>query len=123
MTAEHVRRLHAPRTHGDRDWCSHCVGWRYPCATMLALDEDEPLSVTADLEEQHARLLAYVHSRYVHPDYEYEITTGPRKAWDYADRPPEGKGWEPNLDAGRPGQGWDRFEYHEESYWRRKRAT
>jgi hypothetical protein len=64
-----------------------------------------------------------LHSRFAHSDYEYETTTGQRKAWDAADVPPEGEGWERNVDAGRPGEGWDRFDYHEESYWRRpKRA-
>ncbi|HEY5986431.1 MAG TPA: hypothetical protein VIV12_08655, partial [Streptosporangiaceae bacterium] len=49
-----------------------------------------------------------------------EITQGQRKAWDYGDVPPDGDGWERNTDAGRPGQGWDRFDYTEESYWRRR---
>jgi hypothetical protein len=62
---------------------------------------------------------AELHRRSAHPAYEYETTEGPRKRWDDPDEPPEGDGWERNLDAGRPGEGWDRFEYTEESYWRR----
>lgn len=54
------------------------------------------------------------------PEYEYETTTGPRKAWDDPERPPDGDGWELDPDRGRPGESWDRFEYHEERYWRRE---
>lgn len=54
-----------------------------------------------------------------HPDYEYETTEGQRKCWERADEPPEGDGWERNVDAGR--DGWERFDYTEESYWRRLR--
>jgi hypothetical protein len=60
-----------------------------------------------------------MHARCVHPAYEYAVTQGPRKAWDYADEPPDGDGWERNTAEGR--DGWDRFDYTEESYWRRLR--
>jgi hypothetical protein len=58
-----------------------------------------------------------LHLRSSHPAYEYRTTEGQRKRWDEADEPPEGEGWERNTDAGR--DGWDRFEFTEESYWRR----
>lgn len=58
-----------------------------------------------------------LHFRSSHPAYQYKTTEGQRKAWDDADEPPEGEGWERNTDSGR--DGWDRFEFHEESYWRR----
>lgn len=58
-----------------------------------------------------------LHFRGSHPAYQYKTTEGQRKAWDDADEPPEGDGWERNTDSGR--DGWDRFEFHEESYWRR----
>lgn len=58
-----------------------------------------------------------LHFRSSHPAYEYRTTEGQRKAWDDADEPPEGEGWERNTDSGR--DGWDRFDFHEESYWRR----
>lgn len=58
--------------------------------------------------------------------YEYATTTGPRKAWNDADTPPEVEPSDPNQNAwfsdptrGREGEGWERFDYHEESYWRR----
>ena len=58
-----------------------------------------------------------LHAKHSHPAYEYETTEGQRKRWDDQDVPPEGEGWERNVDAGR--DGWDRFDYTEESYWRR----
>lgn len=61
-----------------------------------------------------------LHARCAHPAYEYATTQGPRKRWDHSDEPPEGFGWERNVDAGR--NGWERFEYHEESYWRRTKS-
>lgn len=70
---------------------------------------------------------ARLHAEHRHPGYEYRVTVGPRKQWDDIDRPPAGEdgepdpSWERNVDAGRPGQGWDRFNYTEESYWRRKK--
>ena len=63
---------------------------------------------------------AELHELRAHPDFEYATTTGPRKQWDLADEPPEGEGWERNVEAGIPGEGWERFDYHEESYWRRR---
>jgi hypothetical protein len=69
---------------------------------------------------------AELHARCAHPDYEYETTEGGRKTWDYAHVPPlDDQGgpdhtWERNLDAGIPGEGWERFDYTEESYWRRR---
>lgn len=52
------------------------------------------------------------------PGWEYATTQGPRKQWDDADTPPDGDGWEPNTARG--SDGWERFDYHEESYWRRQ---
>jgi hypothetical protein len=62
---------------------------------------------------------AGLHALLAHPEFEYATTTGPRKAWDAADQPPEGSGWERNTDCA---DGWERFDYHEESYWRRLRT-
>lgn len=68
---------------------------------------------------------ARLHAEFRHPKYQYRTTKGPRKQWDDPDQPPVGDdgdpepGWEPNLDAGLPGMGWERFDYHEEAYWRR----
>lgn len=68
-----------------------------------------------------------LHARCAHPAWEYRTTTGPRKQWDGVDDPPcddygdPEPGWERNVDAGLPGEGWERFDYTEESYWRRPR--
>lgn len=70
-------------------------------------------------EQQPAPTVAELHARCAHPSYEYATTQGPRKSWDGYDDPPEGDGWERNADVGR--DGWERFDYHEESYWRRLR--
>jgi hypothetical protein len=92
------------------------------CDAKLALiDELEP-SLEDDLEPATD---AELHDLESHPAYEYRTTTGARKQWDDVDRPPcdwEGEpepGWERNIDAGR--DGWERFDYTEESYWRRLR--
>ena len=66
------------------------------------------------------KLASALHQRRIHPDYEYITTTGPRKAWyDAPDLTKEG--WGINTDLGH--DGWERFDYHEEQYWRRKRLT
>lgn len=61
---------------------------------------------------------AQMHAEESNPDWEYETTTGPRKAWYDGDVPPEGEGWMPNTYRGN-GESWERFDYHEESYWMR----
>lgn len=66
-----------------------------------------------------------LHARGAHPEWEYRTTEGPRKQWDDADRPPSDEdgdpdpSWERNVDAGR--DGWERWDYTEESYWRRRK--
>jgi hypothetical protein len=68
-----------------------------------------------------------LHARRAHPAYEYATTSGPRKQWDDADVPPlddngdPQPGWEPNTHAGCE-DGWERFDYTEESFWRRLRT-
>jgi len=88
--------------------------------TLGAPEFDSPadLGVTDPADPQPT--VAELHARRAHPAYEYATTEGQRKAWDDADTPPEGEGWERNTDAGR--NGWDRFDYTEESYWRRPKA-
>lgn len=54
-----------------------------------------------------------------HPDWEYATTRGPRKAFD--NQPPDGDGWEPNITRADP-EAWERFDYHEEAHWRRRRT-
>lgn len=65
-----------------------------------------------------------LHARGAHPEWEYRTTEGPRKQWDDQETPPRNENgepdpsWEPNVDMGR--DGWDRFDYTEEAYWRRR---
>ncbi|MFD9276904.1 hypothetical protein ACFWD7_06375 [Streptomyces mirabilis] len=68
-----------------------------------------------------------LHAERRHPAYEYATTEGQRKQWDDADVPPRDDngepepGWEPNTHSGCT-DAWERFDYTEESYWRRLRA-
>lgn len=70
---------------------------------------------------------AELHARRAHPDWEYATTEGPRKHWDDIDVRPAGDDgepdptWQRNTDAGI--DGWERFDYTEESYWRRPKQT
>jgi hypothetical protein len=52
------------------------------------------------------------------------IETGRKSGTTHADVWPDGEGWEIDTDRGRvntPDAGWDRFDHHEELYFRRKR--
>lgn len=88
----------------------------------LALIDEIEVPLDDDLEPATD---AELHALESHPAWEYRTTMGPRKQWDDIDVPPcdrEGEpepGWERNVDAGR--DGWERFDYTEESYWRRPR--
>lgn len=66
---------------------------------------------------------AELHATMSHPEWEYAITEGQRKAFD-AGEPPDpyehGTGWEVNREQGR--DGWERFDFTEQAYWRRRRT-
>lgn len=62
-------------------------------------------------------LRSILHAVERHPDFEYETTKGGRKLLN-ENEPPEGEGWVRNYDKG---EGFSRFEFHEESYWRRRK--
>lgn len=116
----------------DRDWVAGCDP---NDARHIALNGD-PQRVVA-LCQAHRRIVeewqATVHNPYegktddelhqlqMHPRYEYATTEGQRKAWDYADEPPyrRGEGWELNITSRNP-DAFERFDYHEERYWRRR---
>lgn len=68
--------------------------------------------------QQRRRPAAELHDDQCHPDWEYETTTGQRKAWDDQNTPPPGGGWVRNTFTCF-GEGWERFDYTEESYWMR----
>jgi hypothetical protein len=51
-------------------------------------------------------------------EWEYETKEYPRKGC-VEFYPPDGEGWERDYSRGRPGEAWDRFDNHEEVYWKR----
>lgn len=77
------------------------------------------------LKAEIDRLANRLHELRAHPDYEYRTTTCARK--EYCGEPElEKDGWEQNQYGSTPEDrchsDWERFEYHEEHYWRRRRA-
>lgn len=92
------------------------------CDAKLALVDEIEAPLVDDLEPATD---AELHALESHPAWEYRTTMGPRKQWGDIDVPPRNRegepepGWERNVDAGR--DGWERFDYTEESYWRRPR--
>lgn len=96
-------------------------------ATRTAGPRRHLQSAPVPLEVLRAAITAYLSARSAAaetshaccnvPGWEYETKEGPRKQEGPQDYPPDGDGWEPNVDIGR--RGWERFDYTEESYWRR----
>lgn len=93
---------------------------RWDPARVLAECEAKRRIIELHTSPPDTRTEAEMHRARAHPAWEYDTTTGPRKAWGNPDVPPDSSGWVPNVDAGR--DGWERFDYHEESYWRRPRV-
>lgn len=82
--------------------CSPDVIARVAAGALELIDQRDAL------EREVARLLAAP----LQDGYEYRITQGERKAWDgLPDLSLEG--WEEYRE-------WERFDYHEERYWRRR---
>lgn len=74
--------------------------------------------VQEDIPEYTKRLENVLHRSTMHPDYQYKTVKGQRKAFDNEPPADDGKGdWTRNTARGN--DGWERFEYHEEGYWRR----
>lgn len=67
---------------------------------------------------QIRRLTDALHKYHLHPDFEYATTKSPRKCG--GGLKPEGEGWEPNVIGTDQHSAWERFDFHEEEYWRRK---
>lgn len=122
-----------------RRWISPHIGMLHEAESAEHVVANNPAVVIADLDAKLALVdeLDYeppatesesdadLHARRAHPAWEYATTEGPRKQWDDADVPPANEDgdpdptWERNVDAGR--DGWERWDYTEESYWRRLR--
>jgi hypothetical protein len=117
-----------PEPQAQVPWCCTGLGFVSECPLCpeygTRLDDPCP-GHPVDDNTQTVVDTAMLHAEFRHPGFEYRTTSGPRKQWDDIDRPPAGENcdpdytWERNADAGRPGMGWDRFDYTEESYWRR----
>ncbi|GGV37026.1 hypothetical protein GCM10010293_40670 [Streptomyces griseoflavus] len=95
---------------------------------VVLVDLDAKLALIDEIEpqlEEDPPTDAELHALESHPAWKYRTTSGPRKQWADVDVPPcddHGEpepGWERNVDAGR--DGWERWDYTEESYWRRLR--
>ena len=71
------------------------------------------------LADEYRRLNARLHACCQHPDFEYATTELPRLS-GVAPLPPKGHGWVVNAEKGR--DGWERFDYTEETYWRRLKS-
>lgn len=54
-------------------------------------------------------------------EWEYETVERGRKSSGEI-YPPDGEGWERDYSRGRPGEAWDRFDNHEETYWKRRKS-
>jgi hypothetical protein len=122
--------LHEPDVIGGSDqepdrWVWRCWGTD-GCAGGLSLGHFSAAAARRAYDrhctDQHTEERR-LHALFAHPGWEYATTVGPRKQWDDAGTPPCGddglpdETWERNTDAGR--DGWERFDYTEESYWRR----
>ena len=68
------------------------------------------------MNDEIERLSKCLHALQAHPDFEYATTTAARKMG--CDAPESGEGWEPNYDYR---DGFERFDYHEEAYWRKRK--
>ncbi|MET9728460.1 hypothetical protein [Streptomyces zaomyceticus] len=103
------------------------------CARESAQDPERApgaVGVTREAQAGVQRLQpsnSELHAQRAHPDWEYATTEGPRKHWDDIDVRPAGEDgepdptWQRNTDAGI--DGWERFAYTEESYWRRPKPA
>lgn len=97
---------------------AHAVETCESLRTKIATYESASHADEGDIAVYAARLASELHARLAHPDYEYMHTEGQRKTlWDDVPKVDEGEiPWERNVDYH---QGFERFDYHEESYWRR----
>ncbi|MER6488774.1 hypothetical protein ABT264_35160 [Streptomyces virginiae] len=116
-------------TEQPTPWC--CRGWAQGCPLCpdYGTRKTEPCPGHDETpDNQQTIATSALHARQAHPGWEYATTEGPRKQWDYSDEPPSDDNgvpdptWQRNIDAGYPGEGWERFDYTEESYWRRPLA-
>ena len=94
-----------------------------------------PLShAIIDLSAETERLAFELHRRHAHPDFEYATTQTARKMSPTGGSFPQGDGWEPNdvVECHEYEDGvvvkerwcnWERHEFHEDNYWRRRKTS
>lgn len=112
-----------------RVWCFEGA-WRWYCSGTDACEGDFEMVPSGGVQAAWAAVEKHLAERHTEenrlhrlcamPGWEYRTTTGPRKVWDDVEVPPEGGGWVSNAARGRAG--WERFDYHEEAYWRRPKG-
>ena len=99
--------------------------WAIAMARVAERRERERVRVSALTEHE-------LHCEQRHPDYEYLTTENARK--QPGGEPPENEGWEPNeiivITNGLHGpddppryRNWERFEFTETNYWRRRKTV
>ena len=117
-----------------------CGDTHHYCACACHLRQERWAIATARVEarreRERARLAALteheLHSEQRHPDYEYLTTENARK--QPGGEPPDNEGWEPNeivlITNGIHGpddppryRNWERFEFTETNYWRRRKPV
>ena len=90
--------------------------------------------VIADLAAEVDRLTFVLHRCRAHPEFEYELTHTARKSGDDPRIGLDGDGWEPNdiVENHEYADGkvvkehwcnWERFQFHEDNYWRRRKTS
>jgi hypothetical protein len=70
-----------------------------------------------------ARLEDALHAARAHPDFEYCTTECGGKYCTTECGRKEAQGWEENITGGEPHSSWERFDYTEDHYWRRRKMT
>lgn len=111
-----------PVASDDEGVARHIAEWD-PARVLREIDTKRQLLDELLPEPTEPETDAELHARRAHPAYEYRTTEGARKQFDSSIPPADDNGdpdltWEVNVDAGR--DGWDRFDYTEEAYWRRR---
>jgi hypothetical protein len=102
--------------------------------TTTAQDVNDLAKVIIELQTEINRLTFALHRRFAHPDFEYKTTQTARKSGDDPRIGLDGDGWEPNeiVENHQYVNGevvkefwrnWERYEFHEDNYWRRRKSS
>ena len=107
--------------------------WKRECVlrdASIAKADDTTISIPCDLVTIDDTGVCVIHTTDLRKllgispvdedEWEYETVERGRKS-SAEIYPPDGEGWEPDYSRGRPGEAWDRFDNHEETYWKRRK--